>query len=132
VVDASGAVLAEHDGVERFTVGQRKGLGLGGGPTRYVLRIVPETADVVVGDEANLYASSARASEAVWVDPAPREPFEADVQVRYRHAAAPAEVRPTERGFEVHFREPQRAVAPGQAAVVYRGDQVVGGGRLVG
>jgi tRNA-specific 2-thiouridylase len=131
IVDETGHVLASHDGVERFTVGQRKGLGIGGGPPRYVLRIVPDTMDVVVGEEPALYGSEARAVDAAWIGPPPAERFEAEVQVRYRHRAAPAEVLPTADGFEVRFHEPQRAIAPGQAAVVYRGDRVMGGGRLV-
>jgi tRNA-specific 2-thiouridylase len=130
IIDESGEELARHEGVYRFTVGQRKGLGLGGGPTRYVLRIVPETEDVVVGAEEGLYAAEARASSAIWSDARPEAPFEAEVQVRYRHAAAPAEVTPTKGGFRVRFHEPQRAIAPGQAAVVYRGDRVIGGGVL--
>ena len=130
IIDESGEELARHEGVYRFTIGQRKGLGLGGGPTRYVLRIVPETDEVVVGAEGGLYAAEARAGAAVWMAPRPDAPFEADVQVRYRHAAAPAEVAPTPEGFRVRFHEPQRAIAPGQAAVVYRGDRVIGGGVL--
>lgn len=130
IIDEAGAALAGHEGVYRFTVGQRKGLGLGGGPPRYVLRIAPETDEVVVGDEAALYGQDARALDALWTAPRPSEPFEAEVQVRYRHQAAPARVTPTDEGFTVRFHAPQRAIAPGQAAVVYRGDQVIGGGVL--
>jgi tRNA-specific 2-thiouridylase len=130
IVDEAGVELARHDGVYRFTVGQRKGLGIGGGPPRYVLRILPDTDEVVVGPEQSLYADEAIATDAVWMGPRPEEPFEAEVQVRYRHAAAPAVVTPTPGGFRVRFREPQRAIAPGQAAVVYRGDRVIGGGLL--
>ncbi len=131
IVDETGRALASHDGVYRYTVGQRRGLGLGGGEPRYVLRIVPDTAEVVVGPEQALYAISARATDASWMGEPPREPFDAEVQVRYRHAAAPARVTPREDGFEVDFHAPQRAIAPGQAAVVYRGDRVIGGGLIV-
>lgn len=131
IVDESGRTLAEHAGVESFTVGQRKGLGIGGGPPRYVLRIVSDTQDVVVGDEAALYRREARAVDVIWMSPPREERFEAEVQVRYRHRAAPAEVLRTDSGFEVRFHEAQRAIAPGQAAVVYRGERVIGGGRLV-
>ncbi len=131
VVDPSGAVLARHEGVYRFTVGQRRGLGLGGGaPARYVLRILPDEGRVVVGDEDDLLASSARAQGVVWTGPAPTAPFEAEVQLRYRHRAARGVVTPTPDGFTVAFHEAQRAVAPGQAAVVYREDRVIGGGVL--
>lgn len=131
IVDETGARLASHDGVYRYTVGQRRGLGLGGGEPRYVLRIVPDTADVVVGPEEALYASHARATDAAWVGSPPTAPFEALVQVRYRHEAAAARVAPRADGFDVVFEAPQRAIAPGQAAVVYRGDRVIGGGLLV-
>ncbi|MCB9591598.1 MAG: tRNA 2-thiouridine(34) synthase MnmA [Sandaracinaceae bacterium] len=131
VVDASGEVLGHHDGVYRFTVGQRRGLGIGGGaPPRYVLKILPDEDRVVVGDVEDLAALTAHAQHAVWTGASPAEPFEAEVQVRYRHRAAPARVTPTPEGFAIAFHEPARAIAPGQAAVVYRGDQVIGGGLL--
>jgi len=130
IIDESGAELARHEGVYRFTIGQRKGLGLGGGPPRYVLRIVPDTEDVVVGPEPSLYGSEARVASAIWTSHRPEEAFEGEVQVRYRHTAAPATVTPAGSGFHVRFHAPQRAIAPGQAAVVYRGDQVIGGGVL--
>lgn len=124
-------MLGRHEGVYRFTVGQRRGLGIGGGaPPRYVLRILPDEDRVVVGDEAALLGNSAHARSVVWTGPAPTDPFEAEVQVRYRHRAAPALVTPTGDGFAVSFHEAQRAIAPGQAAVVYRGDRVIGGGVL--
>jgi tRNA-specific 2-thiouridylase len=131
VVDESGRELARHDGVYRFTVGQRRGLGLGGGGApRYVLRILPDSDRVVVGEREALYASDARATDVVWTAEPPAEPFEADVQLRYRHRAAPARVTPTADGFTAEFAQPQRAITPGQAAVVYRGEQVIGGGVL--
>lgn len=130
IVDETGNELGAHEGAYRFTVGQRRGLGLGGGEPRYVLRIVPDTGDVVVGPRSALYARHARAADAVWIGAPPTEPFDAEVQVRYRHEAAPARVTPSGGGFEIAFREPQRAIAPGQAAVVYRGERVIGGGIL--
>jgi len=131
IVDDTGRVLGEHEGVHRFTVGQRRGLGLGGGATRYVLRIVADTGDVVVGDEPSLMSRRLRARGASWIDRgggAPSASFDASVRVRYRHEPAPARVTPIEGGFEAEFTEPQRAIARGQAAVVYAGDEVVGGG----
>lgn len=132
VVDEAGQPLARHGGVYRFTVGQRRGLGLaGGGDPKYVLRIVPDRDEVVVGPASSLFAREARCTDAVWTSgAAPAAPFEAEVQLRYRHRAAPALVRPSAGGFSVEFADPQRAIAPGQAAVVYRGDRVVGGGIL--
>jgi tRNA-specific 2-thiouridylase len=128
VVDPEGRVLAEHHGIANFTRGQRKGLGLGGGGARYVLRILPEDARVVVGEEEDLYGEQLRADGAHWVAPRPEAAFEGEVRVRYRHRGASAAITPSGSGFEVRFREPQRAITPGQAAVVYRGDEVIGGG----
>ncbi|MFT3922492.1 MAG: tRNA 2-thiouridine(34) synthase MnmA [Myxococcales bacterium] len=126
--DPEGNLVGEHQGIYRYTVGQRKGLGLGGGPLRYVLRVLPEENAVVVGDENQLFAQRCEISAASWCGPVPDAPFDAQVRVRYRHAPAPARVIPTTRGFLAEFSEPQRAITPGQAAVVYRGDEVVGGG----
>lgn len=131
LVDADGNVLGAHEGHYRYTVGQRRGLGLGGGTApKYVLRVLGDQGKVVVGDAEDLYGTRARVDEAIWTAPRPGAPFEASVQVRYRHRAAPATVTPTPSGFEVEFSSPQRAIAPGQAAVVYRGDRVVAGGVL--
>ncbi|MEZ4257342.1 MAG: tRNA 2-thiouridine(34) synthase MnmA, partial [Polyangiales bacterium] len=128
IVDAAGGVLGEHDGIAGFTVGQRRGLKLGGGPPRYVLRIVPDENRVVVGDEGDLAAPGLRARDVQWVHGRPSERFQASVRIRYRHEPAPAWVTPTDAGFDVEFDEPQRAVTPGQATVVYQHDEVVAGG----
>ncbi|MAQ17043.1 MAG: tRNA 2-thiouridine(34) synthase MnmA [Sandaracinus sp.] len=128
LVDDAGSVLAEHQGVEAFTIGQRKGLGLGGGPARYVLRIVPDQAQVVVGGATDLFGAELEASGARWLAGAPEGSFSAEVRIRYRHTPAPATVEPGPEGFRVRFHEPQRAITPGQAAVIYRGDEVLGGG----
>jgi tRNA-specific 2-thiouridylase len=128
VRDSAGRTVGEHQGIYRYTVGQRRGLGLGGGPARYVLRVLPDENAVVVGDESELFSRSFAVPQASWCGPTPREPFEADVRVRYRHTPARARVVPEGVGFRAEFFEPQRAITPGQAAVVYRGDEVVGGG----
>ncbi|MCB9615463.1 MAG: tRNA 2-thiouridine(34) synthase MnmA [Sandaracinus sp.] len=128
IVDEAGKELGRHEGIEGLTVGQRKGLQLGGQDRpRYVLKIVPDTGDVVVGDEASLLGREVRVEDARWVR-ARREPFEALVRIRYRHTPAPARVEPFDGGFHVRFHEPQRAITAGQAAVVYVGDEVLGGG----
>jgi tRNA-specific 2-thiouridylase len=128
IVTSAGEVLGHHEGIGRFTRGQRRGLGLGGGGTRYVLRIVPDTSEVVVGDESELYDDGLRAADVHWVSGCPAKAFEGLVQIRYRHQGARADITPSEHGFDVRFAEPQRAITPGQAAVVYRGDEVIGGG----
>jgi tRNA-uridine 2-sulfurtransferase len=127
--DEQGRVVGHHRGIEGFTVGQRRGLGISAPQPRYVLRVVPDQNAVIVGGEAGLLRRELRAERAAWLmDAPPQQPFEAQVQIRYRHAAAPARVTPAHDAFHVEFVEPQRAIAPGQAAVVYRGDDVVGGG----
>jgi len=128
LVTPDGEVLGRHEGIGNFTRGQRRGLGLGGGGTRYVLRIVPDTAEVVVGGESNLYDGGLTAADAHWVTGRPASSFEGLVQIRYRHRGARADIIPNDEGFDVRFAEPQRAITPGQAAVVYRGDEVIGGG----
>jgi len=125
---SDGEVVGEHQGIYRYTVGQRRGLGLGGGPARYVLRVLPSERAVVVGEEHELFASRCEALSAAWCSAAPSEPFEAEVRVRHRHAPAAARVVPRAGAFAVEFHTPQRAITPGQAVVVYRGDEVVGGG----
>lgn len=130
-VDEAGRTLGSHGGIEGFTVGQRKGLGIGGGSEkpRYVLRILPAQREVVLGGEEALASSSLHVGGAAWVaGQPPLEPFVGAVRVRYRHEPASARVFPTEEGFRVEFDAPQRAITPGQAAVVYVGDEVIGGG----
>jgi tRNA-specific 2-thiouridylase len=132
VLDEHGARLGEHGGIEGFTIGQRRGLGIAGAAARYVLRIVPEQNAVVIGGGERLLRSRLFARSAAWLEAPPGEPFEAEVRIRYRHAPARARVRAEGGGFDVEFAEPQRAVAPGQAAVVYRGERVLGGGFIDG
>jgi tRNA-specific 2-thiouridylase len=128
ILDSAGTVIGEHQGLYRYTVGQRRGLGLGGGPLRYVLRVLPESRSVVVGDESELFGRELQVPSAVWTQRAPNAQLRAEVRVRYRHAAAPATVTPQGTGFHVLFDAPQRAITKGQAAVVYVGDEVLGGG----
>jgi tRNA-specific 2-thiouridylase len=130
VRSSGGELLGMHEGVHRYTIGQRRGLGLGGGPARYVLRILPDSAEVIVGEPRELESDTLVVDEARWIGARPDAAFEADVQARYRHVAARAEVTPVGAGFRARFLEPQRALAPGQAAVVYLGERVLGGGTI--
>src|SRR5439155_4462813 len=132
-VDTAGNVLAEHDGFERFTIGQRKGFGFGAGRRRYVLDIVPATHDVVLGDKGELLAGALLASRVNWLIEPPAGPLPCQAKIRYRHAAAAATVHPDpDGGARVVFDEPQSAITPGQVVVFYDGDRVLGGGWIEG
>jgi tRNA-specific 2-thiouridylase len=129
IVDTAGRPLADHDGIERFTIGQRKGLGFGSTSRRYVLEIVADTNTVVVGDREELLAPGLTASRVNWLIAPPTGPLPCTAKIRDRHDPAPAVVRPTpDGGAEVRFAESQPAVSPGQAVVFYDGDRVLGGG----
>ena len=130
VVDGAGKVLGRHAGVSHFTVGQRRGLGVSSVRPLYVLSLDAGTKRVVVGAEDEQYSRSLVARNAQWIfQDAPSRPFDASVRVRYRHGGAPGRVYPASGGeFRVEFQEPQRAISPGQAVVLYRDDEVLGGG----
>jgi tRNA-specific 2-thiouridylase len=129
IVDTAGRVLAEHHGIENFTVGQRKGLGFAAGQRRFVLRIVPSTNEVVVGEREELLGAGLIASGVNWLLDTPREPISCTAKIRYRHQPAAATVSPAPGGDAlVRFAEPQAAVTPGQAVVFYDRGRVLGGG----
>ena len=127
-----GQVLGEHGGIVNYTVGQRRGLGLTWPRPLYVIALDPEANTVFVGEEADLYAHALQAIDVHWVaDTPPRGPMRVSVRTRYRMAEVEATVEPTENGeAKVVFAQPIRAVAPGQAAVFYQDDEVIGGGRI--
>lgn len=132
-VDSAGNVLAEHGGIENYTVGQRKGLGFAAGARRYVLEIVPESRNVVLGDREALLAKGLQASGVNWMIDAPASPLSCQVKIRYRHAPAVATVLAgPDATARVIFAEPQTAVTPGQAVVFYDGTRVLGGGWIEG
>jgi tRNA-uridine 2-sulfurtransferase len=130
LVTTSGEVIGEHTGIHNFTVGQRKGLGVATGSPLYVIQISGSNKQVVVGGEENLYSRTLRARRInlISLDQL-REPMRASVKIRHRHEPAAAlleQVAPDE--ILVTFDQPQRAITPGQAAVFYNGDVVLGGG----
>jgi tRNA-specific 2-thiouridylase len=129
IVDGEGRVVGRHRGLAAYTIGQRRGLGVALGERRFVTSIDPQRNLISIGSEKELYSDALTAESFRWVagEPPARE-FEAGVKIRYRTAAARALVRPNEAGIEVAFQRPQRAVAAGQAVVVYRNDEVLGGG----
>lgn len=130
IVDRGGNVLGQHQGIHLYTIGQRRGLGLAGGRPLYVLDIQPESSRLVVGEGKDLLRDSLTAEGACWIEPPAAGPCQ--VQVRYRHRPALAELEPLSRSrFRLRFLEPQRAVTPGQAAVIYRGERLIGGGWII-
>jgi tRNA-uridine 2-sulfurtransferase len=134
VVDPAGSVLGRHDGAFAFTIGQRRGTGVATGERRYVTDVDPVANRVVVGPGELLGRRALIADRFSWVsgEPPARGPFEADVRIRYRGDDVPCAAEPFgDDGVRVEFRSPQRAVAPGQSAVLYLGNEVLGGGRIV-
>lgn len=131
IVDTSGRVLGHHGGTHHFTVGQRRGLRIAAGEPLYVIATQASSQRVIVGRNDDLMRESLTACEVNWVSVAPiHEHRRAEVKIRNKHAAAPATLIPTGNDLrvEVRFDTPQRAVTPGQAAVFYDSDLVLGGG----
>jgi tRNA-specific 2-thiouridylase len=138
IVDESGQVLGRHAGIHRYTVGQRKGLGLSAPPTvpngaarapLYVLALRPADRQVVVGSRRALERTTLTASQVNWIAGCPTAALRVTAQIRHRHQPAPALVEAASDGrATVTFDDPQTAVTPGQAVVFYDGDVVVGGG----
>jgi tRNA-specific 2-thiouridylase len=129
IVTIEGRQVGWHAGIERFTVGQRKGLGVALGQPYYVVGIDARTNTVIIGPREALACRGLRASQANWLIDPPERPFRCEVKIRYRSPAVPAEVCPlNQTAFEVRFDQPCYAVTPGQAAVCYLEDRVLGGG----
>ncbi len=134
IYDQAGRLVGEHRGLARYTVGQRRGLGLGAAEPRYVVTIDAARNALIVGDAAALRCAEVRATELNWVAiPALTEPRQVSARIRHAAADMPAEIAPAAHGrVRVRFAEPPRAAAPGQAIVFYEGDVVVGGGVIDG
>lgn len=129
IVHVSGQVLGRHQGYYRYTVGQRKGLGIGWSEPLYVVSIDAVGKRVVVGEKQHLYRDELIVSGCHWNIPAPTDVLTAGCRIRYRHQEQPATIIPVEQQrVQVRFEQQQSGVSPGQAAVFYRGDQVLGGG----
>lgn len=132
VINTAGEVLGQHTGVAGFTIGQRRGLGIAYSKALYVVRLEPESNTVVVGDEDELALDAIGVDRVNWIAMeglAPGESVRATVKVRYRHDGAAATLTGRQDGgVEVRFDEPIKAASPGQCAVFYEGDEVLGGG----
>lgn len=131
IVTVQGVVVGEHDGYARYTVGQRKRLPGGFAEPMYVIAIRPEERTVVIGPERYLYTRCVRACELHWLDQPPDLGARVEVQIRHRARAVPGRVVACGTGeITMELDEPQRAVTPGQSAAIYRGEELLGGGRL--
>jgi tRNA-specific 2-thiouridylase len=130
IVDTAGRILGRHEGVFGFTIGQRQGIGVPARRPYYVLRIDPAANRIVVGEKGDLLTKGLLARGMRWVSiPPPGEELRAVGKIRYRHAGGACRVTPRgEAEVLVRFDEPQEAVTPGQALVLYQGDLVLGGG----
>jgi len=133
IVSTSGEVIGRHAGIHRYTIGQRRGIGIAEAQPLYVTEIDSIRNRIIVGTPEELLGAQFTAAGVNWIaldDPA--EPVRAEVRVRYRHTAAPATITPQPNlRASVKFDESQRAITPGQTTVFYRGDEVIGGGWIV-
>ena len=130
IVHVSGKELGQHEGVAAYTIGQRRGLGVAWSEPLYVVRLIPEENRVVVGERDHIFRREMEVDELNWVAlPGLESERRAVVKIRFQHAGAPATLSPMDSGcVRVVFDEPQSALTPGQAAVFYDGDRVLGGG----
>jgi tRNA-specific 2-thiouridylase len=133
IVDTDGNVLGKHQGIEYFTVGQRRGLGIYVQEPMFVLSIDMESNRVVVGPAEGLFQKNLWASDVNYLSGiSPECPVEVEAKIRYKSSQAVAMLIPHDDWAEIRFEEPQRAITPGQAVVFYRGDEVLGGGFIEG
>jgi len=133
IVDTSGRVIGKHEGIHRYTIGQRRGLGIADERPLYVISLDAAKNRVTAGSSEELLTTEFTAGGVNWIAfDDPKDPVRAEVRVRYRHTAAPATITPlADAKALIIFDEPQRAITPGQATVFYRGDEVVGGGWIL-
>ncbi len=130
--DLSGNVLGRHRGIINYTIGQRKGLNIAFGEPKYVCRLIPEKNEVVLASDAELFEKTAVAEDFNWINGIPSYEVRCKAKIRYRQKEQWAVAYPLGEGrVRIEFDEPQRAISPGQAAVLYDGDVVLGGGTIV-
>lgn len=133
IVNREGRVLGRHAGIYRYTVGQRKGMGIAYSHPLYVLGVDPQRNEVIVGARGELFSAGLIASQMNWLISPPSAPMKALCKIRYRHHPVACTVQPLPGGkAEIRFAEPEKSVTPGQAAVLYDDDAVLGGGWIEG
>lgn len=132
-VDTNMNVIGKHNGYFNYTIGQRRGLGVGFGKRKYVVKIVPETNTVVIGDEKDLFTNIVRIKDTNFISGIPKENiFECTAKLRYSQNEEPVTVEVLDNNISIlRFDNPQRAVTSGQSAVLYNGDIVIGGGEII-
>lgn len=130
IIDKQGNILGKHNGIINYTVGQRKGLGAFGKPM-FVTSLNAENNTVTIGENGTQYSSGLVADRINRIADFPNEPFEAEIKIRFRAKETPALIIPDGDTFTVKFNEPQRSVTPGQSAVIYKNNYVLGGGRII-
>ena len=132
-VDRGGNILGTHKGIIHYTIGQRKGLGISAATPLYVTKIDTENNTVVLGQSDDLFSDTAFVEDFNFISgEAPTAPFRCAAKIRYRQKEQPATAYPLSDGrVKLVFDAPQRAITPGQAAVLYDGDTVIGGGTIV-
>jgi tRNA-uridine 2-sulfurtransferase len=132
IIHLNGQTVGRHHGTHRYTIGQRKGLGVAWSEPLYVTAIDAERNIVLVGEQQHVYATGLQAEDVSWIGTPEAEEFAATCKIRYRHQPVGCRVRLLAGdSCDVHFDQPQKSVTPGQALVFYRGDEVLGGGRIV-
>lgn len=133
IVTLDGRKVGSHEGIESFTIGQRKGIGVAMKEPYFVVRIDPTNNSVVIGTKAELAQESLRAEKVNWLIDPPTEPFQGLAQIRYNSDPVPALISPTDdKCFSVSFDDPTHGVAPGQLCVIYADNRVLGGGWICG
>ncbi len=129
IIDINGNVLGTHSGVFNYTIGQRRGLGISTGEKLYVVDIIPEENTVIVGTEKNVYLKEITIGNTNWITKKIKFPLRAKVKIRYKHKEDTADICPFGKKFyKIIFDRPQWAPTPGQSAVIYKKDIVLGGG----
>jgi tRNA-specific 2-thiouridylase len=133
ILDTQGNILGEHQGFARFTIGQRRGLGIAVSYPLYVLDIDPKTNEIMVGPEKSLYKKTLTANEVNWISGnSLKSSLTVKAQIRYNHIPQKAVVRPKGSDLiQVEFEKPLRAVTPGQSVVFYEGEILLGGGTII-
>lgn len=133
IIDVGGNILGKHKGIHHYTIGQRKGLGISSTSPLYVIKLVPELNHVIVGRDTDLFSQKILVNQIHWIN---EERFNSSqtysVKIRYTHRGSEAKIQLKENDFlEINFTEPQRAVTPGQFAVIYDDDEVIGSGVII-